>query len=472
MSNAASAYSWFFRRGGWRIADSASGVKASPVLRMLQNRALASVEERRAQTDELLRAILLSARQSPYYREILRPLTSSSRMVSPRSVLAEIPVLTKDQLRRHPEAFISPSLKEKPNRIQTAGSTGQPLRAYLDPIASATCSAGMFFGRSWWGIPPGAPSVNIWGHSKYLSTSWRDSLRLRKRRLMDSAMNRRVFPAYDLSRERLDDFIALVRRFRPVYLVGYASALHAAARHVIDRGEVLPPLLGVVSTGEMLYDWQASTLRQAFGCPVIVEYGLCEGGVVAYSHPSGASYVMDAYLHLELLDEHDQPVQPGEIGRIVITPLLAHGVPMLRYDTGDLAQEVEQRSDGPTGRIIGQIQGRAYDLIVAADGARLPGVLFTHAMKYIEEVGRYQIVQREPGRLTVFYEAPAPLDPAGEERARQRIRAAVDRPIEVTFRHEARLSTEKSGKFRWIKSELPEERMGGLTASSATHISS
>jgi len=39
---------------------------------------------------------------------------------------------------------------------------------------------------------------------------------------------------------------------------------------------------------------------------------------------------------LELLNEQDQPVQPGEAGEVTITTLGVEGMPLLRYKTGDL----------------------------------------------------------------------------------------------------------------------------------------
>lgn len=45
---------------------------------------------------------------------------------------------------------------------------------------------------------------------------------------------------------------------------------------------------------------------------------------------------------LELLDEHNQPVAPGEAGEVTVTTLGVEGMPLLRYKTGDICKRFDQ----------------------------------------------------------------------------------------------------------------------------------
>jgi phenylacetate-CoA ligase len=54
----------------------------------------------------------------------------------------------------------------------------------------------------------------------------------------------------------------------------------------------------------------------------------CEAGLGGHHQPD--------LVIVELLDEQDQPVQPGEAGEVTITTLGVEGMPLLRYKTGDL----------------------------------------------------------------------------------------------------------------------------------------
>jgi phenylacetate-CoA ligase len=54
----------------------------------------------------------------------------------------------------------------------------------------------------------------------------------------------------------------------------------------------------------------------------------CESGRGGHLQPD--------LLIVELLDDRDQPVPPGEAGEVTITTLGVEGMPLLRYKTGDL----------------------------------------------------------------------------------------------------------------------------------------
>lgn len=417
--------------------------------------------EQRARRRQRLGDLLRAATKVPHYAHQWTEQGVLPDFDDPEGSLQRLPILTKDALKANPQGMILPGTPTKGlPKIQTAGSTGTPLRAWVDPMVPSVVSAAMYLGRDWWGITPGARSVSLWGHSKYLADSLPARVRLAKRHLLDAAMNRRVFPAYDLGPAKLAAFWRLVAQFEPTYLVGYASALAAAADYLRThrlprrlRG-VLDRLKGVISTGEMLYDVQAEAIRSATGAPVIREYGLCEAGAVAYEHPDGHLYSLSPFYHVELLDSQGLPVAPGEMGRVVITALRGCTVPLIRYDTGDLALEVAQ-DEQPAGlRRLGPIQGRAYDLLYTADGQARPGVLFTHALKFLDEVERYQIVQHLPGELEIAYTAPAPLARERLAEVRQRLLVAAGGGMALTFQHRPELTQEASGKFRWIKSHV------------------
>lgn len=463
------AYDAFFRRWGYRLAEAARGRRTFALLDELRAFDAMRPEERQAAQGGLLAEAVRSASQSPFYRSRFGRMGSDAEKLATRRGLRRLPILTKEDIRRDPEALISTRATRKPHTTRTAGSTGQPLRAYADPASSAITQAVMAYCRSWWGIEPGARALNLWGHSKYLAGTLRDRLRLAGRRAADAAMNRRVFPAYDLSDRRLAAFVALVQRQRPACLVGYATALYAAARVAARLRASTPSVRAVVSTAEVLHDWQEEAIEAAFRAPVVQEYGLCETGIVAYSCPEGRTHVLDSCVYVEILDDEGLPVQPGETGRIVVTLLRRHTVPMLRYDTGDLAEEVEGTCPcGRPHRLIGRVQGRQYDLIRTPAGTPVPGVTFTHAMKYLSAVSRYQVVQTQRDRVDIFYEARCALPDEDLQAARGRIENALSSPkgaaLRIRFERVDHLDSEASGKFRWIRSELPSSHIEARAA--------
>jgi phenylacetate-CoA ligase len=72
-----------------------------------------------------------------------------------------------------------------------------------------------------------------------------------------------------------------------------------------------------------LYSTYASTEMQT-------AFTECKAGKGGHHHPE--------LLYVELLDENDQPVGPGEAGEVTITTLGVEGMPLLRYKTGDICE--------------------------------------------------------------------------------------------------------------------------------------
>ncbi len=112
-------------------------------------------------------------------------------------------------------------------------------------------------------------------------------------------------------------------------IYGYASALAELARHCVDHRLPMPrSLIGVYSTAEMLDAPQRELMRQAFGCPVLNQYGCREVPNTAWECLQGGMHVFADLVSLESV-----PLQ-GE-DRLLVTSLTNRLMPFIRYDLGD-----------------------------------------------------------------------------------------------------------------------------------------
>jgi phenylacetate-coenzyme A ligase PaaK-like adenylate-forming protein len=76
--------------------------------------------------------------------------------------------------------------------------------------------------------------------------------------------------------------------------------------------------------------------------------------------------VLDDLNIVEVLGDNDRPVSPGDQGRIVITNLFNHTLPILRYELGDYAVRAGYRSDSPFSRIRHLIGRQSENLPVVS----------------------------------------------------------------------------------------------------------
>lgn len=111
-----------------------------------------------------------------------------------------------------------------------------------------------------------------------------------------------------------------------------------------------------------LYSTYASTEMQT-------AFTECKAGRGGHHHPE--------LLYIELLDEQDQPVGPGEEGEVTITTLGVEGMPLLRYKTGDICRyEAETCSCGRNTIRLSPVIGRKKQMIKYKGTTLYPPALF------------------------------------------------------------------------------------------------
>ncbi len=94
---------------------------------------------------------------------------------------------------------------------------------------------------------------------------------------------------------------------------------------------------------------------------------------------------------VELLDEHDNTVLPGEIGELVITTLGVEGMPLLRFKTGDLCRAIEEPCKcGRNSLRLSPIVGRKGQMIKYKGTTLYPSALYD-VLDNINGVVNYQI---------------------------------------------------------------------------------
>jgi phenylacetate-CoA ligase len=99
----------------------------------------------------------------------------------------------------------------------------------------------------------------------------------------------------------------------------------------------------IFAMGEALSDEAFQLVKETFGIAPVRSYGNNENGFMGVQFNEEDRYTVDLYnFHIEMLKlDSDEPVESGELGRIVITDFYNRAFPMIRYDTGDTGKYVE-----------------------------------------------------------------------------------------------------------------------------------
>ena len=86
----------------------------------------------------------------------------------------------------------------------------------------------------------------------------------------------------------------------------------------------------------------------------------------------------ETYYYEILKMDSDEPAEPGELGRIVITDLFNYAFPILRYDNGDTAVAVRKEKNGRFKLYLSELYGRRSDLIYDCEGKAVTPYIITN----------------------------------------------------------------------------------------------
>lgn len=434
----------------FRAVDLAMGADISGKVRALLASERLPAEQRQAVQVTRLREILRHAGENiPFYRETFRNHGIDPASLESVADLARLPILTKSDIVAAGDALLDPAPNERFTWDVTSGSTGAPLRFRRSRSAGGWHRALGLRGLAWFGVRPGDSQARVWG------VPIRDQDRRRELR-KDRLLNRRRYASFDLDPAALDAKISGLARQRPRYVYGYPSAIHEIARRVLERGR---GVLGdwrpqvVVTTAELLFDDQRRDIASAFACPVANEYGASELTVLAFTCPEGSLHLSDEALVTEF-EPAGLTIDGAPAFRFIFTDLVNRSMPLIRYRIGDLGRPVE--GPCPCGRGLTRIEivgGREVDVLVAPDGRRIHGSIFSYLGKSILIAGgvrRFRAIQTAPDLLEIHIERGERFDPACLAAMETEIHARTGTGLQVVFVPVAELLHEASGKLRYF----------------------
>lgn len=372
--------------------------------------------------------------------------------------LTDLPVVTKENYRQSLDAFQSSTHPlGKMKLAKTSGSSGEPFRfrMYMPDFTYAYCCFWRALRRH--GLRSGDRRVYVWGRSYTFGTRrWGVAQTRVKHFLRDWFNSTLSINAYDLAQTNVAQAVQRIERFRPAYALGYTSALYAIARHMRDQGKAFGfQLKAAICESEKLYDFQRDTIAEAFKCPVVEHYGSVELGPIAEQDPQGNLRI----------NEDLVLVERGTAGEAIVTNLHAYGFPFIRYKLGDLI-EIDSAVPSPLPySVLRKVVGRTVDLIPIAAGGYVHGVSLAHVIDpHLDVVSKYQVHQRAIDEFIVRLVVRRPLEQESQRRIVNDMRRLVGEHARIDLDFVDDIPPAKSGKFRWVTSEISDvarQTLGG-----------
>ena len=378
-----------------------------------------------------LRRLLVHAyRNVPLYRRLYDEAGFRPEMFRTLADLTRIPPLTKAALQaaRSGEAVARGMDRTTCTVASTSGSTGMPMQIVLGP-----------FERCW-------NRAVAWRILFEHGFRWTDrTLEIRMRHHRVYRLQRLGLAPKDWVSILADpaEWARQLLRQRHASVVAGASTLELLAEAVAGQ-PVRPPRV-LISDSEPLTPRTRALVREALGTDPVDVYGLEEVSNFAWECEQHAGLHVSADSHVV---EVEAP--PGEAGPLRVTALGMWTMPIIRYETGDLAAwATAPCSCGRTLPLLAAVHGRAVDSISTGDGRKLLWPFFHELLGAEADVLCWQVRQQSRAQILVRVVLQQPsTDAVAMLTARLRRKLPPDLHVEIEA--VAAIPLEANGKRRLV----------------------
>lgn len=254
-----------------------------------------------------------------------------------------------------------------------------------------------------YGVSAGDRRLHLWGNSGIYAPGKLSRILVPVKRLIKEVLlNYKIYSAYDREDKNYRDIYNYILDKKPKIISGYATSIYYLAKYIekYEQYKNISNLRVVVITAEKLYETQINEIEKIFQCTVVNEYGCSEVGVIGYECRMKKLHINETMLDVEIEKKESE-----KEGKIIITQYRNEIAPLIRYDTGDIGKEIvrEYSCDcGMSGSILVGFSGRKNDWIVDIHDQKIHSEKFTHKLKYITGLNRYQIVQKKDKSIWVY----------------------------------------------------------------------
>jgi phenylacetate-coenzyme A ligase PaaK-like adenylate-forming protein len=176
---------------------------------------------------------------------------------------------------------------------------------------------------------------------------------------------------------------------------------------VLEDGRLAISPATISGTSEVFLPERRAEIARVFGCPVNSTFGSSEGLNGVSMHGDAAIELASDLAIVELVDEKNHPVTPGEpSAKVLLTTLYNRAQPLVRYELTD--RMVQHPAAAAHGHLRVSVEGRADDVFAYGD-LRVHPLAMRSVFVKTAEVSEYQVRQTEHG-IDAAVVAHAPVD--------------------------------------------------------------
>lgn len=376
-----------------------------------------------------------------YYRELMDKHNISFKDINTLDDLKKIPVSAKNNLKQHKiEDLISKDVYfSKLHKMYTSGSTLEPFEVYCtkkEGLERSIVELRCFFMSGY----KAYHKIMRMGHLLEDNTNWLNKIGEFKKISVSSFTP-------------IDEQIELAKKFKPDVISSYPTCLKLLALEVKKRNiNFIKPKM-MFTGAEVLYDEDRRLIESTFDSKIYNIYATWEFGRIAFecSNHSGL-HINEDFFIVEYLDTKNKNEK-----EIVVTSLLAHKMPFIRYKLNDLVEigDDDSCNCGIKFRRIKKINGRLNNYFFLQDGRKFSALYISY---FIENnidylIKQFKIVQHSKEKLEIIYIRDKELTDGEKTKINNAFEKYLGK-ITLELTKKDRIPFSKSGKYSVFESKL------------------
>lgn len=405
-------------------------------------------EELEELQNEKLRTIIRHAYENvPYYRRIFDDRGLKPEDLQTKEDLKLLPTLTKDDVRTHFNELIARDFKKyKPILRHTSGSTGVPLKYYLDKNNLILESAFVARHWAWMGYSPTEKQAVL-----------RGALPNSKECFLING-NNLILSSFLLNFKTLDKYIDRIVEFRPELIRGYPSSLQFFVRLLKEKNVYSIQPKAIQTSSETLFLQMRDEIEDVFKCKIYDLYGNGEHVSMISECSEGGFHINPEYGVIEFLNEKENNAKHGELAEMVCTGLNNFSMPLIRYKIGDNAIPTNKKCSCGRGLpLVESLEGRIDDMIITPDGRMIPPSGMTLAFEFSGNIKQCQLVQNKKEELIINIVKSDKYGDKDHKFMLNEVRKRIGNEMKVTVNFVDVIPRTKAGKLRFAMSDVKLE---------------
>jgi len=391
----------------------------------------------------------------PYYQKLFTQigLIKSNQIFWEK--FQDIPPLTKKIIKENFQELISKDInKRKWYKNSSGGSTGIPQTFIQDNEYRnwALASQNFYFKKFLDVFPFEVKNITLWG-------SERDIFRQRKSLISLLAFYLRqeiLLNTFKISGKDWLKYIEIINKEKPYYIKGYAGSLYQMAKLIDQKKLKIWQPKFIYSSAETLRPFMRKLIERVFKCKVYDFYGSREVGSIAGECKRGKIHIFNFNNFVEVVDEKNQPVKPGKMGKILITNLHNYSMPLIRYEIGDTAIWGEKCDCGINTPTLERITGRITDHFKNKKGDLIHGEYFTHLFYFRDWIKSFQVLQKKIDKIIIFFVADEEKKDEIKE-IEEKIKLVMGEDCQIEWRKVKEILPTPQGKFLYTRSLIEND---------------